>query len=168
MVKTTRNIMFVKSNLLLFIVFALLTSCKNQSTENESTLPEIKDTASMMTNETNLKPVIIDTAKIAEQLQGKWKEIEFPYRTADFKNSTVKFIEEGTVNPPKFEKFEVSAECPFDNNNIRNLSPSDIILTLEENQRCEKLEVSGDTLRLSGFSTNTNEDYNIVYLKEAN
>lgn len=74
-------------------------------------------------------------------------------------------MEEGTDGKPKFEKFEVSEDCPFDNNNIRDLQSGDVILALPETNRCEILMVSNDTLILSGFSSNTNEDYNIIYLK---
>lgn len=107
----------------------------------------------------------IDTIKMIEQLQGKWKEAEYPYRTVEFVRSTVKFVEEGVERKPIFEKFEISENCRFDNNNIKDLKTSDIILSLPESKRCEKLKVSNDTLTFSGFKAYTGEDYNIIYLK---
>lgn len=157
--------MDIKIKSCLIILSVLLISCNNQNKESELPGSEHKETLRKENQETKIEKTKIDKIKIKELLQGKWKENEYPYRTAEFVSSTVKFLEEGTVNKPKFEKFEVSDECLFDNNNIRDLKSNDIILTLPENNRCEKLKVSIDTLILSGFSTNTNEDYNITYLK---
>lgn len=148
----------------LIILVVLIISCKNQNKGNELPNSEQNEIVTEEKQETKMEKIEIDTIKIIEQLQGKWKEIEYPYRTAEFVSSTVKFVEEGTVNKPEFEKFELSEDCPFDNNNIRDIKSGDIILTLPETNRCEKLKVSSDTLILSGFSTNTNEDYNIIYL----
>ncbi len=152
--------MDIKIKSLLIILIVLIASCKSQSKENNSSNSAQDEILVEEIQETK-----IDKIKITEQLQGKWKEIEYPYRTAEFVRSTVKFVEEGTVNPPKFEKFEISEDCQFDNNNIRDLKSGDVILTLPETTRCEKLMVSNDTLTLSGFSTNSNDDYHIVYLK---
>ncbi|WP_192349925.1 hypothetical protein [Algoriphagus sp. Y33] len=150
--------MRLKSNPILIILIVLILSCKNQNKENGSSSHQQYEIAEKDNQG-------IEKDKIIEQLQGKWKEIEYPYRTAEFEESTVKFVEEGTQYNPKFEKFEVAENCQFDNNNIRDLKPNDVILTLPETARCEKLMVSNDTLTLSGFSTNTNEDYTIIYLK---
>ncbi|MFZ6665374.1 hypothetical protein [Peijinzhouia sedimentorum] len=150
----------MKIKSLLIILIVLIASCKSQNKENNSSNSTQDEILVEEIQETK-----IDKIKITEQLQGKWKEIEYPYRTAEFVRSTVKFVEEGTVNPPKFEKFEISEDCQFDNNNIRDLKSGDVILTLPETTRCEKLMVSNDTLTLSGFSTNSNDDYHIVYLK---
>ncbi len=150
----------MKIKSLLIILIVLIASCKSQNKENNSSNSTQDEILVEEIQETK-----IDKIKITEQLQGKWKEIEYPYRTAEFVRSTVKFVEEGTVNPPKFEKFEISEDCQFDNNNIRDLKSGDVILTLPETTKCEKLMVSNDTLTLSGFSTNSNDDYHIVYLK---
>lgn len=155
----------MKIKSLLIILIALIASCKSQNKENNSSNSTQDEILVEEIQETKIEDTKIDKIKITEQLQGKWKEIEYPYRTAEFVRSTVKFVEEGTVNPPKFEKFEVSEDCQFDNNNIRDLKSGDVILTLPETTRCEKLMVSNDTLTLSGFSTNSNEDYHIIYLK---
>tara|TARA_R110002049_G_scaffold267392_1_gene443696 strand:- start:141 stop:605 length:465 start_codon:yes stop_codon:yes gene_type:complete len=152
--------MDMKIKSLLIILIVLIASCKSQNKENNSSNSTQDEILVEEIQETK-----IDKIKITEQLQGKWKEIEYPYRTAEFVRSTVKFVEEGTVNPPKFEKFEISEDCQFDNNNIRDLKSGDVILTLPETTKCEKLMVSNDTLTLSGFSTNSNDDYHIVYLK---
>ncbi|WP_214653019.1 hypothetical protein [Mucilaginibacter segetis] len=99
------------------------------------------------------------------KLQGKWKETEYPFRWVEFKDSTVKFTEEGVAKKPEFEKFKLSAKCPFDVNNIKELKPGDVFIVMDRNQTCQKIDVSDDTLTFSGFSTNTNKDYAIVYKK---
>lgn len=157
--------MNLKIKSFLIILTVLFISCKNQNKENELPNAEQLEIISEEKQEIKIEKTKIDTIKIIEQLQGKWKENEYPYRTAEFVSSTVKFVEEGTVNKPKFQKFEISEDCQFNNNNIRDLKSSDVILALKETKRCEKLKVSNDTLTLSGFSTNNNEDYNIIYLK---
>lgn len=157
--------MNIKIKFFLAILTVFVISCKNQNKENELNNSKQNEIVTEEKQETKIEISKIDKIKIIEQLQGKWKESEYPYRTAEFGSSTVKFVEEGTENKPIFEKFEISENCQFDNNNIKNLKTSDIILSLPETKRCEKLKVSNDTLTLSGFSTNTNEDYNIIYLK---
>lgn len=155
--------MKVKSCLIILSVF--LIACTNQNQEREVSNSEQSVILNEGKQQTNIEEAQIDKTNIIGQLQGKWKENEYPYRTVEFASSRVKFLEEGTQNKPKFEKFELSEDCQFDNNNIRDLKSNDIVLSLPETNRCEKLKVSNDTLTLSGFSTNTNVDYNITYLK---
>lgn len=155
--------MAIKIKHLLIILIVLIISCKNQNKENE--LGNSEPNEIVQKKETNLDKTKIDTIKIIEKLQGEWKENEYPYRRAQFENSTVKFIQEGMAIKPEFEKFEVSLDCQFDNNNIKDIKSSDIILALPENKRCEKINVSKDTLTFSGFSANTNQEYTIIYLK---
>ncbi len=149
-----------------FIILAFLViSCQNQEKQNELPPSDQLENVKENKKESEIEESKLDESKIINQLQGKWKEIEYPYRTAEFVQSTLKFVEEGIVDEPKFENFELSKTCRFDNNNIVDIKPSDIILTLLESNRCEKLQVSNDTLTLTGFSTNTNEDYFIIYKK---
>lgn len=155
----------MKPQSFLIFLIVLLISCKNQNPETERYDSEQNEIVIKEQQETTVPKLKTDQTQMIEQLQGKWREHEYPYRTAEFVGSTVKFIEEGTPNTPEFEKFEVTEECRFDNQNIRDLKTSDIILTLPETERCEKLKVSNDTLTLSGFSTNSNADYHIIYLK---
>ena len=152
----------IKCFFLIFTVFIF--SCKNQNKEND--FPN-SDENEITEEQKKTKEEVpkLSKAEIIEQLQGKWKENEYPYRTAEFVNSTVKFIEEGALVEPKFEKFEFSKNCQFHNSNIRDLESNDIILTLPEKKRCEKLTISKDTLILYGYSTNTNKNYEILYLK---
>ncbi len=157
--------MAIKIKSLFIILVVLIISCKNQNKEDELRNSEPNEIVRKKEKETNVDKTKIDTIKIIEKLQGKWKENEYPYRRAQFVKSRVKFIEEGIAIKPEFEKFEVSLDCQFDNNNIKDIKSSDIILTLPENKRCEKINVSKDTLTLSGFSANTNEEYKIIYLK---
>ena len=157
--------MNIKITSFLIILIVFIVSCKHKNRENELPNAEQHDILGKKNQENKIANIKLVKSKVIAQLQGKWKEIEYPYRTAEFVRSTVKFVEEGTANKPKFENFEVSEDCQFDNNNIKNLKSSDIILTLPETNRCERLMVSNDTLTLSGFSTNNNENYNIIYLK---
>lgn len=155
----------MKVNSILFIIIILILSCKNQDNKTELTNnnPDGIEQTENPTAEIQKTP--IDKNKIIKEVQGKWKEIEYPYRTAEFVRSTVKFVEEGTSNNPVFEPFEIAEECPFENNNTRNLTSGDIILSLPESGRCEKLQITNDTLIMSGFSTHTKGNYNIIYLK---
>jgi len=157
--------MDMKIKYCLIILSVLLISCNNQSKESELHSSEHSGILSKGKQEPIIEEVIIDKPKIIGQLQGRWKEIEYPYRTAEFASSTVKFVEEGTQSKAKFEIFELSDNCQFDNNNIRDLKSGDMILLLPETNRCEKLKISNDTLTFSGFSTNSKEDYKIIYLK---
>jgi len=155
----------MKINSFLIILTFFIVSCKHKNSENKVPNSEQNEILKKENQENTTEKIEMVKRKTLEQLQGKWKEIEYPYRTAEYVSSTVKFVEEGTENNPKFENFEISEDCQFNNDNIRNLKSGDIILTLPETNRCEKLKVSNDTLTLSGFSSNIKEDYNIIYLK---
>jgi len=155
-----------KINIFLIVLAVLVISCKNKTAELNVESPEKNDVSSETIEETEINISEINTNKIIEQLQGKWKENEYPYRAIEFKESTAKYTEEGISEQLKFKKFEILDKCLFNANNIKNLNSGDIILSLPEAERCEKLEITHDTLILSGFSTNTKKDYHIVYLKE--
>lgn len=157
--------MHIKVKFCLLILSVFLIACTNLNQEREVPNSEENVILNDGKQQTKIEEAQIDKTNIIDQLQGKWKENEYPYRTVEFVSSRVKFLEEGTQNKPEFEKFELSEDCQFDNNNIRDIKSSDLILSLSENKRCEKIEVSDDTLTLSGFSTNTNEDYHIIYRK---
>ena len=157
-----------KIKLFCLIITVSIFSCKNQSKKSDLLNPEKKEIVKKEKEETNEETFKLNKFKIIEKLQGRWEENEYPYRTAEFVNSTVKFIEEGTVAKPQFEKFDISQSCQFDNSNIKDLKSNDMILTLPEENRCEKLTVSKDTLVLYGYSTNTNDKYEIIYLKTKN
>ena len=154
--------MKLRTTTLLIVFIAMIISCKNTTQEQRSEFLE-KDELITETQEPEVGLSESERIKIIENLQGKWKETEYPYRTAEFKNATVKFIEEGIVEEPKFQTFEIVSQCPFSVNNIKNVKPGEAILALPETQRCEKLKISNDSLILSGFSTNSNENYSIIY-----
>ena len=157
--------MHIKVKFCLIILSVFLISCNNQNQESKVPGSEENEILRKGKQEIKIEEAKIDKSGTLKLLQGKWKENEYPYRTVEFLNSTVKFLEEGTQNKPEFERFELSEDCQFDNNNIRDLKSGDVILGLPESSRCEKLKVYNDTLTLSGFSTNSKEDYNIIYLK---
>lgn len=158
--------MNIKIKCFFLILAVFIFSCKNEDKKNDllnSGNDEIVNEEKKVNKEEVSK---LDNDKIIEQVQGKWKEIAYPYRTVEFVNSTVKFIEEGIPMKPEFEKFEVSQNCQFDNSNIKDLKSTDVILILPKKKICEKLTISKDTLILSGYSTNSSQEYEIIYLKK--
>lgn len=154
--------MNLKTSILLCFISISIFSCK---TKNESYNSKNNETNIDNNQEISANPFSIDSNKIIKKLQGEWKEVNYPYRRAEFNKYTVKFTEEGTQENPRFKVFKISNECPFNVNNIKDLKPDSIILSLNEDQRCEKLAIYNDTLTLSGFSTNANDDYHIIYKK---
>lgn len=146
---------------LLFTIF--LISCSNPKKEADAKIPELNNKGA--SQEKKSVTAIIDSAGIINKLQGKWKESEYPFREAHFKNTTVKFIEEGTEKEPAFREFKISKNCPFDVNNIKNAQSEDIFLVMAEAKSCEILKVSNGTLTLSGFNVSNGNDYKIVYSK---
>lgn len=149
---------------LTFTLLVLMLSCTNGKEETGNQNNE-QDTIVHQVNPNLEIEKSIEKNLVIEQLQGQWKEIEYPFRTAEFVNTNVKFIEEGTEGNPAFEAYEIAENCTFENNNIKDLVSGDIILSLPDTRRCEKLRIASDTLSLSGFSTHTNENYNIIYLR---
>ncbi|UJH91400.1 hypothetical protein LZ575_01030 [Antarcticibacterium sp. 1MA-6-2] len=145
------------------LIAVLLFSCKNGSDNSPTDTQDTDTITNSQEAENLLSPQIRE--EIIEKLQGSWRESEYPFRVAHFKDSLVKFIEEGVVEEPVFEEFKVENKCPFNVNNIKTVKPDDIILVMVEAGKCDKLRISNNTLVLSGFSTNTKSDYNIVYEK---
>lgn len=146
-----------------FLLTNLLLSCKNVKEESGTYNPEINTTETSQDLENEISTG--DREVIIKKLQGDWKEPEYPFRVAQFNDTLVKFIEEGVVEEPEFQEYKISTACPFEVNNIKNVAPDDIILVLVEAGTCEKLQVSNNTLILSGFSVNTGSEYRIVYKK---
>lgn len=144
---------------LLFIT--LLLSCKNDKEASNPENSELNTTDTSQEFGSELSK--IDRDAIIRDLQGNWKESQYPFRLAQFRDSVVKFIEEGVVEEPKFQEYQISKECPFEVNNIKNVEPDDIILVMVEAGTCEKLQISKNTLTLSGFNAHTESDYRIVY-----
>jgi len=147
--------------LLLVCVFACKDATKksdeHQSPKNESAIEQTDDEANFSS--------LLNKDEVVKNIQGKWKESEYPYRMMEISGQEVKFTEEGVVEPPTFKAFEISNKCPFQVNNIKEVDKNTIILSLTEEQRCEKLKIENETLILSGYSTNTEADYKIVYKK---
>lgn len=147
----------------LLIPVYLLISCNNGEKDDN---PETTESNNIeFIKEKNNDNPTFDSDSIFEKLQGEWKEIEYPFRRAHFKNSTVKFIEEGVVEEPTFQEFKISKDCPFEVNNRKNASSNDIFLVMAQARTCEIIKVPNDSLILSGFNVSTNSDYNIIYRK---
>lgn len=107
----------------------------------------------------------IDRDAIIRGLQGSWKEPEYPFRLAQFKDTLVKFTEEGVVEEPEFRQFRILSHCPYDVTNIKNVKPDEFILVMPEAGTCEKLQLSSNTFTLSGYSAHTEREYSIIYEK---
>lgn len=146
--------------LMLFIFTVSIFSCKDGTSGSKPGNTERKKGS---TEKTAISK--IDPGQIAESLQGEWKEPEYPFRRAEFKNYKVKFTEEGVVEEPQFKEFEVLSDCPFETKNIRSNRSNDVFLIIKDDERCEKLNVSNDSLTLSGFNSTINSDYQILYIK---
>ena len=146
-----------------FLLTMILFSCKNG--KKDVILQDIEINEADASRKINNEISAIDRESIIENLQGKWKEIEYPFREAHFENTTVKFIEEGVAGEPAFREFTISKDCPFDVNNIKNAGDDDIFLIIPGTSTCEIINVSKDTLTLSGFNVSSNIDYHIIYKK---
>lgn len=136
-------------HLVLVIILAFITACeekKDLSGEiNTNEIEEIQQDSSQA-----------DTNLLIEELQGSWREPEYPFRRAEFKDSTVKFTEEGVIEPPTFKPYKISNECPFLSNSPAN---DETYFVNPENEICEKISVRDDTLTFKGVES----DYTIVY-----
>ena len=139
----------------------LFYSCKNgeQSSTPNSELNN-SDTSQVSSNES-----IQERTVNIQNLLGKWKEIEYPFRLLHFTDSTVKLTEEGVVEAPRFKAYKISNTCPFEVNNIKNTKSDDNFLVMTQDSTCEIIKLSNDTLTLSGYSTHTNSDYKIYFGK---
>jgi len=158
-----RALMKFKVHYLGLLLTIFLISCSNTKKEANGKISELDNEGA--SQEKKNTTAISDSASIIKKLQGKWKESEYPFRMANFKNTTVKFIEEGTNTEPIFREFKISKSCPFDVNNLKNAQSEDIFLVMMEAKSCEILKVSNTTLTLSGFNVSNGHDYKIVYSK---
>lgn len=155
--------MNIKICALSLIFGIILISCNDsrEKTNFENSEINDSDTALVIKNEISA----FDRDSIMTTLEGKWKEPEYPFRVAHFINATVKFIEEGLIEEPRFKEYQILKECPFEVNNIKNAGPNDIFFVMTEAKTCEILNISNDSLILSGFNVTTNSNYNIIYKK---
>lgn len=146
-----------------FLLTMLLLSCRNSGEGSNTENSDLDTTVSPPEVDNGISGR--EREAIIEKLQGTWKEPEYPFGVAQFNDTVVKFIEEGVVEAPQFREYQISTECPIQVNNIRTNKPDDLILVVVETGICEKLQLSNDTLILSGFSVHTGEDYSRVYTK---
>ena len=146
-----------------FLLSMLFISCNNKNKEASTRNSELNNKATAPEKKSQI--TTFDSDSIIKKVQGEWREKEYPFRKIYFKNTTVKFTEEGMAEEPAFRAFKILKDCPFEVNNLKNAGPNDQFLVMAEPGTCEILNVSNDTLTLSGFSVNTNLDYNIVYYK---
>lgn len=160
------NLKKLKVYTCLLIVLAIGASCQNVKNENRLDDTEnTNDSLKMSGQETLHKDPTIDKGEIINSLQGEWREIEYPFRLAIFQESSLKLVEEGIAEEPRFKKYEISDSCPFDVNNIKEVTKDEWILVMVEDETCEKLSITTDTLIFRGFSVHTNAEYEIVYQK---
>lgn len=147
----------------MLILSLVLFSCQKSGTKEPVIHPDSQAVHTTEVSATENNTSDNEQRILSTSLAGKWKETTYPYRTAEFTGSTVKFVEEGTEHDPQFEKYELGNHCKFENNNIKETRS--VLLILPEARRCEQIAVSGDTLTLSGYSTNTKDDYKITYVR---
>jgi len=145
------------------VLSLVLFSCQKSGTEEPADHQDSQAVHTTEVSATENNTLENEQRILSTSLTGKWKETTYPYRTAEFRGSNVKFVEEGTEHDPQFEKYELGNHCKFENNNIKE-TPS-VLLILPEARRCEQIAVSGDTLTLSGYSANTEDEYIITYVK---
>ena len=155
------NILKIRVYVLVLILTMLFTSCANGNREAQTNKSEADNKETFQEKKNEIRET--DRDRIIKNLQGDWRESKYPFRLVQFQNTKVKFTEEGVVEKPKFKQFKILLECPFEGNNIRDVNTKNLFLVVLENKTCEILMVSKDTLTLSGFSTNTNSDYTIVF-----
>ena len=156
--------MKIKSFAVSLLLTVMLVSCTNGKQEDVVDDKEPSGNAEIpgqINNDLNT----INTNNIIQNLQGKWKETEYPFRQVHFVNNTVKFIEEGIADELAFVEYTISKDCPFEVNNLKNAGDDDIFLVMAEAGTCEILKVSNDTLTLSGFNVSSKSDYQIIYKK---
>lgn len=146
------------------LITMILFSCNNRTEDANKKDIEIKSADTIQAPGIDFPPVNRDS--IVKLLQGEWKETEYPFRFAHFKNATVRFIEEGVKAEPTYKEYNISPNCPYPADNIKTTSPDDMFLVMVAAGSCEKLNISNDTLILSGFNSSTNSNYNIVYKKQ--
>ena len=146
-----------------FLLIVLIFSCNNGNKEADKQNTVSNDKTPVAENKSEISA--FDRDSMMKELQGEWKEIQYPFRVAHFKDTTVKFIEEGVIAPPAFKEFKLSQHCPFEVNNLKNAKPSAIFLVMPEAKTCDIITVANDTLALSGFNVSSNENYRIVYTK---
>lgn len=145
------------------LLTVILFSCKSNKEEANTENIDIKnaDIASQINNDISA----IERDSIIKILKGKWKETEYPFRLAHFEKATVKFIEEGVAAEPTFKTYNISRNCPYQVNNIKNAAAKEIFLVMVPDSTCEILKIYNDTLTLSGFNVSTNSNYQIIYKK---
>ena len=155
--------MKIKSFAVSLLLTVMLVSCTNgkQEAAVDDKEPGNAEIPGQINNDINT----INSNNIIQNLQGKWKELEYPFRQAHFVNNTVKFIEEGIADEPAFVEYTISKNCPLQVNNLKNAGEDDIFLVMAEAGTCEILKVSNDTLTLSGFNVSSKSDYQIIYKK---
>lgn len=153
----------MKFRYVLLLIFISIISCKGKDSENVDTNIDSTNTETTTKNKSESN---INITEIIENLQGEWKEKDYPFRSVIFEGYKIKFIEEGVSEDLVFKKYKITNECIYKTNNIKNISPQDLILIIPEDERCEKINISKDTLIFSGFNVSSGSDYKIVYIKQ--
>lgn len=154
------------SNLSLWILSTLLiVSCKAPAADTTSEKSKVDTTKKEVLEVTDIEISNMDTLALIQSLQGVWREPEYPFNRAEFKNTTVRMVEEGVAEASVFRPFTISHQCPYDVSNMEKNHPTDTILVFNGIDRCEKLCLSQDTLILSGYNTHTQSMYRIDYVR---
>ena len=159
--RSCKKIGFFRMYAVAFLLTFLVISCHNTNKEADTKQSELP--AQLPSAEKLNEVKLFAPDKMIKELQGKWKEARYPFRTAHFKDTTVKFIDEAVIDEPTFHAFSISQHCPFEVNNLKNAGFNDLFLVMASAKSCEILKIANNTLTLSGFNVSSNLDYQIVY-----
>lgn len=143
----------------------LIFSCTNQSSDSTTDESKTNPAENGALEVTGIEIPDIDTLALIQNLQGVWREPEYPFNRVEFKNTTVRMVEEGVAEPSVFRPFSLSHLCPYDVNNMEKSQLTDTILVIEDADRCEKLSFSRDSLILSGYNPHSQSIYRIDYVR---
>src|SRR5690606_10401939 len=143
----------------------LIFSCTNQSSDSTTDESKTNPAENGALEVTGIEIPDIDTLALIQNLQGVWREPEYPFNRVEFKNTTVRMVEEGVAEHSVFRPFSLSHLCPYDVANMDKSQLTDTILVIEDTDRCEKLSFSRDSLILSGYNPHSQSIYQIDYVR---
>lgn len=143
----------------------LIISCTNQSSDSTPDESKTDPTENDILEVTGIEIPDIDTLALIQSMQGEWREPEYPFNRVEFKNTTVRMVEEGEAEPSVFRPFSISHHCPYDVSNMVESQVTDTILVIEGANRCEKLSFFQDSLILSGYNPHSQSIYRIDYIR---
>ena len=151
-------------------ILLLLSACEsNQQTENtEKSVTKEQETNIANDSLTNRDRATQDIDGFLAALPGKWQRTTYPYGTVKFKRNKVKFVTgEGAVEPPQFQRFQLSDSCPYSTDK-EQISTYPYFMVSEENQTCKSIKLNKDFLSIGIQYNAPGSAGEIVYAKVPN